>query len=148
MLRIRLFAPDDVGAVIELVRAALRENYPPDLYLDIHHWWKEGFLVAENSGKVIGFMASVVNAPNQARVLMFAIDAPYRNQGLGTQLMTTFVRECVVRGFKSIELEVRQSNLAAIRFYKRHGFIISYSLEHFYTDGENGFKMIKNVAAA
>jgi len=133
---------------MDLVKASLRENYPPNLYLDIHHWWKEGFLVAENSGQVIGFMACVVNAPGQARVLMLAVDAPHRNQGIGTQLMTTFVRECAVRGMKSIELEVRQSNLAAIRFYKRHGFEITYTLEHFYTDGEGGYKMIKHIGAA
>jgi len=126
----------------------LRENYPPNLYLDVHHWWKEGFIVAENSGQVIGFMACVVNAPGQARVLMLAIDAPHRNQGIGTQLMTTFVRECAVRGMKSIELEVRQSNLAAIRFYRRHGFDITYTLEHFYTDGEDGYKMVKHIGAA
>jgi len=148
MLKIRLFKPEDVGPVMDLVSTALRENYPPDIYLDIHRWWKEGFLIAENSGQVIGFMACVVNAPGQARVLMLAIDAPHRNQGIGTQLMTTFIRECAVRGMKSIELEVRHSNVAAIRFYKRHGFLISYSLDHFYTDGEDGYKMTKVIGAA
>ena len=131
-----------------LVRTALRENYPPDLYMDIHKWWKEGFLVAENSGQVVGFIACVLNAPGQARILMLAVDAQCRNQGIGTQLMGAFVRECAVRGMRSMELEVRQSNLAAIRFYRRHGFDIVYPLERFYTDGENGYKMIRHLEVA
>ncbi len=143
-----MFAPADVGPVMALVRNALRENYPPDLYMDIHKWWKEGFIIAENSGQVVGFIACVVNAPGQARVLMLAVDTPFRSQGIGTQLMNTFVRECAVRGMKSIELEVRQSNEAAIRFYRRHGFDIVYSLERFYTDGENGYKMIRYLGVA
>ena len=129
---------------MNLVGNALRENYPPSLYLDIHGWWREGFIVAENSGQVVGFIASVVHAPGQARVLMLAVDTPYRNQGIGTALMNCFLRECAMRGMKSIELEVRQSNLNAIKFYRRHGFDIVYTLERFYTDGENGYKMIRH----
>ncbi len=51
---------------------------------------------------------------------------------------------CAMRGIRTIELEVRISNDEAIHFYKRYGFAIAGVLEKFYTDGEDGYKMIKH----
>ena len=145
MLRIRLFSPLDVNGVSSLVRTTLGEAYPPTLYLDLYHWWREGFVVAENSGQIIGFVAGVVSSPGHARILMLAVETPYRRQGIGTQLMTSFMRECAMKGMKTVELEVRQSNNDAVRFYQNHGFQLSHTLPRFYTDGEDGFKLIKNL---
>ena len=144
MAIVRLFSPPDVDAVMGIVRTALKENYPPSLYLDLFHWWREGFMVAENSVRIVGFVASVMPAPGQARILMLAVDEPHRSQGVGSQLIGAFLRECAMKGLRTVELEVRQSNKRAISFYRRHGFEVSYSLERFYTDGEDGFKMVRH----
>ena len=45
-----------------------------------------------------------------------------RNQGLGTALMTKAVEDCKQDGFKSMILEVFESNEAAIRVYEKCGF--------------------------
>ena len=58
-------------------------------------------------------------------------------------MMDAFIQTCGMRGMKRMELEVRISNVEAIRFYKRYGFEISQLLPKFYTDGEDGYKMIK-----
>ena len=39
---------------------------------------------------------------------------------------------------------MRKSNTDGIRFYNRYGFGIAYALPNFYTDGEDGYKMIKD----
>lgn len=144
-MRIRTFFPNDIPAVASVVREALRENYPTSLYLDIHRWWREGFLVAEVDGHPAGFLAAVISAEAQARVLMFAVGAGFRRRGIGTMLMNEFMRACGSRGIRKIELEVRQSNVDGIRFYERYGFGIAFTLPHFYTDGEDGYKMIRNL---
>jgi len=87
----------------------------------------------------------VISADGQARILMFAVTAGFRKQGFGSQLMNAFVQACAVRGIRTIELEVRISNEEAIRFYKRYGFEISAVLPKFYTDGEDGFKMVRRL---
>jgi ribosomal protein S18 acetylase RimI-like enzyme len=46
---------------------------------------------------------------------------------------------------RTVELEVRKSNEAAIRFYTRYGFQITNLLARFYTDGEDGFKMRRHL---
>ncbi len=142
-VRVRPFVPNDIPAVASIVREALRENYPTSLYLDIHRWWRDGFLVADLDGHPVGFLAAVISADGQARILMFAVTSGFRKRGIGSQLMNAFVQVCAMRGIRQIELEVRISNDDAIRFYKTYGFEIAATLEKFYTDGEDGYKMIK-----
>ncbi len=144
-VRVRPFVPNDIPAVASIVREALRENYPTSLYLDIHRWWRDGFLVADLDGHPVGFLAAVISADGQARILMFAVTSAFRRRGIGSQLMNAFVQACAMRGIREIELEVRISNAEAIHFYQRYGFEIAGVLEKFYTDGENGYKMLKRL---
>src|SRR3989442_9622003 len=144
-LRVRPFVPSDIRAVASIVREALRENYPTSLYLDIHRWWRDGFLVAVLDGHPVGFLAAVISADGQTRILMFAVTSVFRRRGIGSQLMNAFVQVCTMRGIRRIELEVRISNDEAIAFYKRYGFEIAGGLEKFYTDGEDGSKMFKRL---
>ncbi len=137
----REFSARDVPRIRAITEHTLRENYPTSLYLDIYNWWREGFLVVEDQGQVVGFLAGVMSAPGRARVLMLAVDEKHRNQGYGTVLLNEFIRRAATRGVKAIELEVRRSNIAAIRFYERLGFQVLHPLPKFYTDGEDGIKM-------
>src|SRR5207247_29318 len=132
------------GPIASIVREALRENYPTSLYLDIHRWWRDGFLIGDLDGHPVGFLAAVISSDGQARILMFAVSAGWRRRGFGRQIMDAFVQRCAMRGLRRIELEVRISNEEAIRFYKRYGFDIAAVLPKFYTDGEDGFKMVKH----
>ena len=145
ILQIRPFIPNDIPAIASIVREALRENYPTSLYLDIHRWWREGFLVADLDGHPVGFLAAVISAEAQARVLMFAVAAGYRRRGIGRFLMDGFIQACAMRGIRKIELEVRRSNADGIRFYQRYGFGLAFTIPNFYTDGEDGYKMIKDL---
>lgn len=144
-MRIRPFVPNDIPAIATIVREALRENYPTSLYLDIHRWWRDGFLVADRDGHPVGFLSAVINADGQARILMFAVSVGSRRQGIGRTMMDAFVRASAMRGLRRIELEVRVSNEEAMRFYKRYGFEIAQRLPAFYTDGEDGYKMVKHL---
>jgi GNAT superfamily N-acetyltransferase len=42
--------------------------------------------------------------------------------GLGTELLTWAEQTCARRGFRQVELGVEIRNVAALRFYKQHGF--------------------------
>jgi len=140
-VQIRPFVPNDLTAIMTIVRESLNENYPTSVYLDLHRWWRDGFLVAIENGNPVGFLAGVVPSEAQARILMLAVTPAYRSRGIGSILMDQFLKLCGMRGLKRIELEVRVSNARAIKFYGRYGFSISQALPRFYTDGEDGYKM-------
>jgi ribosomal-protein-alanine N-acetyltransferase len=146
LLRIRQFGPSDVPVIARIVRESLNEVYPTNLYLDIHRWWRSGFLVAEMDGRIAGFVAGILNSPKNARILMIAVPEEVRNLGIGTTLLRAFMAECTIVSVESVELEVRKTNLDAVRFYDRHGFHIAHDIPHFYTDGEDAFKMRRSIA--
>src|SRR2546423_14607100 len=110
------------------------ENSPTSLYLDIHRWWRDGFLIADLDGHPVGFLAAVISSDGQARILMFAVSAGWRRRGFGRQIMDAFVQRGAMRGLRRIALRVRLSHEEAIRLYKRYGFWIAAVLSQFYPD--------------
>src|SRR5256712_1683946 len=109
--------PNDIPAIASIVRDALRENYPTSLYLDIHRWWRDGFLVADLDGHPVGFLAAVLSADGQARVLMFAVTAGFRRRGFGSQMMNAVIPIFGMRGVRRNGIEMRISNEEAVRFF-------------------------------
>src|SRR3990170_5715105 len=104
-LLVRPFVPNDIPAVASIVRDSLRENYPTSIYLDIHRWWRDGFLIADLDGHLVGFLAAIVPGDGQARILMLAVTVGFRSQGIGSLLMNAFLQNCEARGLRRIELE-------------------------------------------
>jgi [ribosomal protein S18]-alanine N-acetyltransferase len=139
---LRGFRPSDVPAIAEIVAEALREHYEPSLYASLSADWPEGFLVAEDaSGSPAGFLLGVHQVPGEARVLMFAVRQDLRHSGVGSRLMETFFARCRARGFRRVTLEVRVSNVPAIRFYTHYRYSVIDLLRAYYSDGENGYHM-------
>ncbi|MBK8552199.1 MAG: GNAT family N-acetyltransferase [Ignavibacteria bacterium] len=49
----------------------------------------------------------------------------YRNKGIGTQLLTKLYNNLKGSGFRIIELETQNTNMPAIKFYRKNGFNIT-----------------------
>lgn len=143
MIEVREFRPEDVDSVSEIVQATLGEFYPRSLYLEKSRQWLDGFMVALNDGRIMAMIMGVLEGRAESRVLMLAVSAPYRHRGIGSRLMTDFIRKSAMHGIGRITLEVRKSNIGALRFYSRLGFQISGVLPMYYSDMEDGFRMVK-----
>jgi len=143
---LRDFRASDLPFVGAIVAEALHEHYDPSLYTSLSTEWPSGFLVAADASDVpAGFLLGVNQVEGEARVLMFAVERHQRTQGIGTLLMTTFLDRCRARGFHRVTLEVRVSNATAIRFYTRYQFSVVDLLRSYYSDGENGYQMARDL---
>ncbi len=98
-------------------------------------------LVAEQNGQLIGAVwCRLLKAAekgygyvdDQTPELSLAIDANFRNQGLGTQLMEKAFIALVEKGFSQVSLSVDQDN-KAVNLYKRVGFEIVEELDTAFT---------------
>jgi [ribosomal protein S18]-alanine N-acetyltransferase len=144
--RLRGFADRDLPHITDIVADALHEHYDSTLYRSLSEQWPEGFLVAVDAADApIGFLLGVTQMEREARVLMFAVDRPRRIQGVGTLLMQTFLERCRARGMRRVTLEVRVSNATAIRFYTRFHYSVTDLLRGYYSDGENGYQMARDL---
>ncbi len=126
---------------MNLIQTAFGEAFRPDLYTSIADAWPEAFLVVDTGREIAGTLVAIHDAPLSGRVLMMVVDPSLRRHGIGTRLMDVFTRRCLERNFRSISLEVRQSNLSAQRFYSRLRFRSVALLPRYYNDGEDGVKM-------
>jgi [ribosomal protein S18]-alanine N-acetyltransferase len=138
---IRYFRPSDLWAVYELASNTLKERYNPTVFTELSPYWPNGFLVAEEMGRVVGFLFGIMSSESECRVLMLAVKKEYRNQRVGTLLLTSFIREGSMRGAHLVSLEVRSSNLSAIRFYQRFGFMLTGRIPNYYSNGEDGYTL-------
>lgn len=143
---LREFRLSDVPFVGAIVAEALHEHYDPSLYSSLSTEWPNGFLIAADATDVpVGFLLGVNQVAGEARILMFAVERRQRMQGVGTLLMSTFLDRCRARGFRRVTLEVRVSNATAIRFYSRYQFSVIDLLRAYYSDGENGYQMARDL---
>jgi len=142
---IRKFKPIDIFSVMRLINETFHENYEPAILMDFHSSWNEGFIVAEENNDVVSFILGISPAPNQARILILAVDEKYRRRGVGAALLNAFMQACIVKGVRLITLEVRTTNDDAIRFYGKFGFNIVHLIPNYYKDGENGYIMHKTI---
>lgn len=145
MVLLRGFLPKDVPSLQKIVSESLNEYYDQDTYFNLHGLWPDGLILAEENGRVIGFLLAVVSGPQEARILVLAIEPEFRGKGIGTILLRDFISKCVNLGFKWIKLEVRVSNKIAIKFYNRFGFTISSIIPHYYSNGEDGYVMWRGL---
>ncbi len=143
---LRPFDARDIPVISEIVSESLHEHYEPSLYLSLSQQWPEGFLVAADAlERPVGFLLGVVQVEREGRILMFAIDRAWRVRGIGTQLMEEFLGRCRSRNLRRATLEVRVSNATAIRFYTRFRFSVTDLLRAYYSDGENGYQMARDL---
>jgi len=83
-------------------------------------------VVALDGGRVVGWadiLASFGQACAHCGRLGIGVLAAYRGRGIGRRLLRACLARAREAGFTRIELDVRADNAAAIRLYKRFGFV-------------------------
>lgn len=78
-----------------------------------------------NEEKVIGILAGYFNDPAKgfSFVSAFHVRIPFRRMHIGRVLMDKAIEISRNEGFKELRLRVDKDNVAALAFYKRHGFV-------------------------
>ncbi len=143
MALIRKFKKEDLQKVRNIADISLEEEYNRELFITIKELWNNGFLVYEINGDITGFICGIILDSESVRVLMLAVHPMYRNRGIGSELLQRFIEVSSSIGVKKIVLEVRVGSRKVIEFYQKRGFQITERLEDFYTNGEDGYQMVK-----
>ncbi len=95
--------------------------------------------VMEIDGEIVAYIIYWV-IRDEATIMTFAVKPDFRGTGVGKRLFWESAK--LLNGkVKDIVLDVRKSNIRAIRLYKSLGFTVVYERERFYSDGENALFM-------
>jgi len=144
VITLRQYSDRYINDIIDIVARSLNEHYDPSIYKSLSQFWPDGFIVATlDNIQAVGFLLGVIIDGEETRILMFAVKEGYRNNGIGKMLMNTFLQYSSNIGARRVSLEVRVSNNVAINFYTKFGFTKKSILPHYYSDGEDGYQMVK-----
>lgn len=112
----------------------------------VEQWWRElatlhnHYWVAESDNRIIGYAGLSVQAPD-SDIQTIAIDSEFQGEGLGGQLLEAMIGRSRELGVRSIFLEVRTDNAAAIALYKKYDFEQISERRNYYPDGTSAIIM-------
>jgi len=138
---------DDIPEITEIEELAFPKSpYPTYVFLYNLSNNPDGFLVAEVSGRVVGYIIFETRPwLNEGHIVSIAVHPDHRRRGIGTILMKEAERRIAERGYDVVRLEVRESNFGARRFYERLGYEVERREPGYYSDGETAVIMVKRL---
>jgi [ribosomal protein S18]-alanine N-acetyltransferase len=93
--------------------------------------------VFECDGETIGY-AILMWIPDEVHLLNLSVAARHQGAGRGAELLEWLAADATRRGARTMLLEVRPSNLRALRLYERHGFRRIGIRRRYYPAADNG----------
>lgn len=78
---------------------------------------------------------------DEAHITNIAVKESFRHQGFGKMLMDALIKEAKERKIVAMTLEVRVSNVNALKLYEKFGFKSAGVRPKYYPDGEDAFIM-------
>lgn len=105
-------------------------------------------LVAEDSsGAAIGGFI-VAHAGPRGHVITIDVVATARRSGVGSLLLRAVEERLLSAGSQVVGLETAVDNLAALAFYKRHGYSVVRTWPRYYSNGVDALVMSKELASS
>jgi [ribosomal protein S18]-alanine N-acetyltransferase len=114
-------------------------DYLALIQLDSGLPFKRNAMVADIAGEVAGFaIVRLVDVPGaaEAELESIVVAERYQGRGLGGLLLSDCARQVKELGARRLDLEVRESNAAAIRLYRAAGFEETGRRRGYYRDPE------------
>ena len=152
---LRKFVPEDLQAVMQINRVCLPENYTDFFFVDLHQRFPETFIVAEEAGKIIGYIMCRIEVGlsnygfgglvRKGHIASIAVMPQHRRKGVAQAIINRAIQGMEYYKAKQGFLEVRVTNDAAISLYKKLGFEITRTINGYYSDGEDAYVMTKKL---
>ena len=89
------------------------------------------YLTALEDQEVVGYCGAYT-VLDEADINQVAVRESSRRQGIGRKLLEELLRQLEIQGIRSVALEVRKSNPAAIALYESLGFVLEGQRKNFY----------------
>lgn len=148
---IRRAGPADLIPIIEINLKTLPEHYSDYFYESLLAELPEAFLVAEEGGRIVGYIMCKtefgfsnfkrLGFVKKGHLVSVAVLGESRGRGIGKALVEESLAGVRLRGCDEFYLEVRCSNVDAVRLYETLGFAIRQQLGTYYRDGEDAYLM-------
>ena len=121
MIRVSVVASGDIPRILEIDNEAISPSWSIEALRSEVHRDDSIFLVAVDGAFVVGFCILRCMA-DEGELLRIAVDKTCRRCGTASILLKAALGCAVESSLKTVFLEVREGNEAAIALYIKHGF--------------------------
>ena len=127
------FEKEHIGAVYELEKmcfsSPISEKNLETILID---GIGKGFVCVDDESNCVVAYGGVMIAADEAQILNIATHPDFRGQGLGKAIVRAILDYSKLSGASVVSLEVRESNLVAIRLYESFGFFEVGRIKKYY----------------
>ena len=139
-MEIAKMTKENAAELAELDKICFRVPWSENSFYDEAENRLADYFVAKEDGKIVGY-GGIWLVADEGQITNIAVLPEYRKMGIASRLLERLI-ECAEG--KSIVLEVRESNAAAISLYEKHGFKNAGVRKNFYhSPVENAIIMIR-----
>jgi ribosomal-protein-alanine N-acetyltransferase len=134
--------PEDLADVLRIEAASFPDAWPADVF---DRWLANGASghILEREGRCVGFFL-VLLARDHLHLANLAVAQEERRKGIATLALQKIEKIAWAYGLPRIELEVRETNLAAQLLYRQSGYRAVDIVRSYYSD-QDAYKMTKDV---
>jgi len=141
MITIEYMKPQYVEDVLKLERTCFGSGWtstPFNRELDRNDC---AYFVAKENGQIIGYSGYWLLL-EELHVTIMGVNPELRNKKTGQILLIKLIREGIKNGAKWSTLEVKATNIPAIKLYEKFGFTVMGRRKHYYQqDGQDALIM-------
>lgn len=138
---IRKFDENDIERILRIEKDCFSDPWTAEM-------WKSEIarsdffgIALEENGEIFAFACTTVLFED-AELLKIAVEKKRRGSGYGGKLLDELLTEAKNRGAERMFLEVRASNIPALRLYESRGFVKTRLRKKYYADGEDAVEMV------
>ena len=143
---IRQAGPADTADIFEIEKLCFPDPWSMDsIRYELEENEKAFYLVAEHSGKVVGYMG-LWWILDEGHITNVAVRPGYRNRKIAEGIIRVMLEHTIGAGILHHTLEVRRDNQPAINLYEKFGFEVDGVRKGYYQfDGEDALIMWRHA---
>jgi ribosomal-protein-alanine N-acetyltransferase len=121
MVNIRKMCEQDLEQVMQIENAVFSVPWSENTFADSLHSENTLYVVAEKECGIVGYCGMYVSL-DEADITNVAVDSLHRREKTAEKMLRYLIGLATEKGVTEIFLEVRETNVGAIRLYERLGF--------------------------
>jgi ribosomal-protein-alanine N-acetyltransferase len=129
-----LTSPADIDAILAIEERSFTNPWTRDMYLaELKNTGTSFFLLARDQARQVIAFCAYWRVVDELHINNIAVVPEWRQRGIAKALLARAIDDGRRRGARSAMLEVRRSNLIAIKLYEGIGFSIAGVRAGYYT---------------
>lgn len=143
---VRRAMPTDIGAIVAIENVSFPDPWDQNVFLEALTYYPTTYFVATCDGAVAGFLVGALEDTGEniyGHICNLAVLPRFRHRNIGRLLVTRAEHQFAIELASAVQLEVRVSNTAAQKFYRRMGYQNVFGIDSYYANGEDAFVMMK-----